>query len=147
MSFILALGLGLVVPEPIHSTLEHRTSFAHAGENVEAHYRARVTLARRQRGAATKAGMPSTLRCDWRAHLSIEREARFGETLRLNRSIQRKAILEGSRPGWCKASEDAVAKEVAQRAGEIQSHLLAVAGEDRNVLKAEIEPKGAGSGK
>ncbi|MDH4745100.1 hypothetical protein OMP43_13850 [Sphingomonas sp. CBMAI 2297] len=146
MSIVLALGLALAAPEPVHSTLEHRTSFDHAGERVDAHYRARVVLARRQIGSVAKPGMPSTLRCAWRAHLRIEREARSGQQLRLNRSIERRAMLEGSRPGWCGAGENAVTKEIARRAGELRAHLLAVASEDRAVLKAEIEPKGVRRG-
>ncbi|MGL1751822.1 hypothetical protein ACSTG9_23675, partial [Vibrio parahaemolyticus] len=86
-------------------------------------------------------------RCSWRAHLHIEREARSGRALRSSRSIERKAVLEGSRPGWCGASENAVAEEVARRGAEIHSHLLAVANEDQAVLKAEIEPKGRSRGK
>jgi len=142
MSLFLALGLALAAPEPVHSVLEHRTSFDHAGAAVDASYRARVVLTRRQLGAATKSGMPSTLRCTWRAHLRIEREARFGREQRLTRSIDRRAILEGSRPGWCGANENAVTEEVARRAEEIRAHLLAAAEEDRVALKAEIEPKG-----
>lgn len=144
MSIVLALGLALAAPEPVHSTLEHRARFDHAGESVDTHYRARVVLVRRQLGSVAKAGVPSTLRCSWRAHLRIDREARFGEAQRLSRSIDRKAILAGSRPGWCGASDTAVNREVARRAEEIRTHLLAVAGEDRDVLKAAIEPKGAG---
>lgn len=146
MSIVLALALAVAAPEPVHSTLEHRASFDHAGALVDAQYRARVSLVSRQVGAVAKAGMPTTLRCVWRAHLRIEREARFGETLRLRRSIHRKAILEGSRPGWCEASKRAVASEVARRSEEIRSHLLAVAGEDQLVLKAEVAPAGAGRG-
>ncbi|MFS2110194.1 hypothetical protein ACCC88_10930 [Sphingomonas sp. Sphisp140] len=144
MSIVLALGLALAAPEPVHSTLEHRASFDHEGESIDAHYRARVVLVRRQVGSVAKAGMASTLRCTWRAHLRIEREARLGGKLRLNRSIDRKAILEGNRPGWCRADEDAVAAEVARRGEEIRMHLLAAAGEDQAILKTEIAPKGVG---
>jgi len=144
MSIVLALGLALAAPEPVHSMLEHRASFDHEGENIDAHYRARVVLVRRQVGSVAKAGMASTLRCTWQAHLRIEREARLGDKLRLNRSIDRKAILEGSRPGWCRVSEDAVAAEVTRRGEEIRMHLLATAGEDQAVLKTEIAPKGVG---
>jgi len=146
MSIVLALGLALAAPEPVHSTLEHRASFDHAGERVDTHYRARVVLVRRQIGSVAKAGMPSTLRCTWRAHLRIEREAHFGQTQRLSRNIDRKAILEGSRPGWCGASETAVTRDVARRAEEIRAHLLAAAGEDAAVLKAEIVPEGVNRG-
>lgn len=144
MSLVLALGLALAAPEPVHSTLEHRASFDHAGESVDTHYRARVVLVRRQLGSVAKAGTPSTLRCTWRAHLRIDREARFGQSQRLVRSIDRKAILEGSRAGWCGASDKTVNQEVARRAEEIRTHLLAAAGEDAAVLKAEIVPWGAG---
>jgi len=146
MSIVLALGLGLAVPEPIHPTLEHRTSFDHAGEVIDAQYRARVSLVSRQVGSVAKAGMPTTLRCVWRAHLRIEREARFGEKLRLSRNIHRNTVLEGSRPGWCEASRRAVSEEVARRSEEIRGHLLAAAGEDQLVLKAEVAPAGAGRG-
>lgn len=146
MSIVLALGLAFAVPEPVHSTLEHRTGFDHAGERIDAHYRARVVLVRRQIGSVTKAGMPSTLRCTWRAHLRIEREARSGQQLRSSRRIDRRAILEGSRPGWCGASDNAVTGEIARRAEDIRAHLLTVAGEDQAVLKAEIEPKGVNRG-
>ncbi len=144
MSIVLALGLALAAPEPVHSTLEHRASFDHAGESIDTHYRARVVVVRRQLGSVAKAGVPSTLRCTWRAHLRIDREARFGQAQRLSRSIDRKAILEGSRAGWCGASDKAVNAEVARRGEEIRSHLLAAAGEDAAVLKAEIVPKGMG---
>jgi hypothetical protein len=146
MSIILAIGLALAAPGSVHSTLEHRTSFDHAGERIDTHYRARVVLVRRQVGAATKAGMPSTLRCTWRAHLRVEREARSGEKLRSNRSIEHRAILEGSRPGWCGASENAVTEEIARRADDIRMRLLTIADEDRAMLKAEIEPKGVNRG-
>jgi hypothetical protein len=147
MSIFLALGLALAAPEPVHATLEHRASFEHAGANVDAHYRARVVLVRRQVGAVAKAGMPSSLRCAWRAHLRVEREARSGEKLRLNRSIDREAVLSGSRPGWCGVSEAAVRDEIARRSDEIRVHLLAMANEDQMMLKAEIEPAGARHGR
>lgn len=144
MSIVLALGLAFAAPEPVHSTLEHRASFDHAGESIDTQYRARVVLVRRQLGSVAKAGVPSTLRCTWRAHLRIDREARFGQGQRLRRSIDRQAILEGSRAGWCGASDRAVNQEVARRVEDIRAHLLAAAGEDAAVLKAEIVPNGIG---
>jgi hypothetical protein len=145
MSIVLALGLAAAAFEPALPQIEHRTRLEHAGTVVEAHYRTRVSLHRRQVGAVSKAGTPSTLRCLWRADLRIERQARYGTGVRLDRGMQRESILRGARPGWCSASRKVIAREVAAREQEIRTHLVALAREDEKLLRAELGALAPGS--
>jgi hypothetical protein len=144
MSFVLAIGLIASASEPTLPLFEHRAELEHAGGVVEAHYRTRVSLVSRQTGSVTNGGTPSTLRCVWRADISVERQARYGAKVRLARGIDRQGVVEGSRPGWCGTNREAIAREVARRADEIQTHLAAVAQEDETVLKAELARMDAG---
>lgn len=138
MSFVLAIGLIASASEPTLPPFEHSARLEHAGGIVEAHYRTRVSLVSRQVGSVTNGGTPSTLRCVWRADISVERQARYGADVRLARGIDRQGVVEGSRPGWCGTNRDAIAQDVARRADEIRTHMVAVAQEDETVLKAEL---------
>lgn len=138
MSIFLLLGLGIATLEPVLPPLEHRTRIEHSEGVVEAKYRTQVALVSRQIGSPANGGTRSTLRCMWRADISVAREARLGTNVRLTRGIDRTGVVEGSRPGWCSTHRKAIAQEVAARADEIRTHVVTVAREDETVLKAEL---------
>ena len=139
MNILLAMGLAAAALDPALPAFEHQARVEHDGRTVDAAYRTRVSVTQRQIGAVAKGGMPSTLRCVWRADVSLEREARLEPRVRLARSFGRSGVVEGSRPGWCSTHKRAIAREVAQRAGEIEARAIALAGEDEAVLRAELE--------
>lgn len=139
MSLILALTLGAIADVPAIPVTEHRTQLEHSEGSLDVHYQGQVSLVTRQIGSVTKAGTPSTLRCLWRADIDIRREAQSGAGVRLARGIDREGVLEGSRSGWCDAHRASIAREVARRADQIQAQVRALAQEDHEVLKSELE--------
>jgi hypothetical protein len=119
--------------------LEHRTQVDHASGSVEARYVGTVQLVPRQLGSPGPGGRPSTLRCEWRANLAVEREARHETGGLLSRSIVDSDGLKLTRPGWCNSSRSAVVAEVAARSDVLQERLLAIAAEDRAALLEQVE--------
>jgi hypothetical protein len=147
MNIVLAMSLAAAALDPALPAFEHRTSIEHAGRAVDAEYRARVLVTRRQIGSAPKSGMPSTLRCVWSADISLERHASVGPKVRLSRAFGRDGVIEGNRAGWCSMHDKAIAREVAKRAGEIEARAIALAREDEAVLRAELDDlNGGGEG-
>ena len=139
MSFFLALTASALAGASALPAVEHRTRIEHSGDVVDVHYRSEISLVTRQIGSAAKAGIPSTLRCLWRADLDVQREAIGRAGAQLARGIDRAGVLEGSRPGWCDAHRASIAQELARRADQIRTEVNALAQEDHDVLKAEIE--------
>lgn len=117
----------------------HSVRIDHQRGAIEAQYRSRVRIAHQQVGAVTPGGVPSTLRCAWRANVTVDRDARQAGGTTLARTMTREAALTGSRPGWCDGAKAGIAREVAGRASAIRDHMLAMAEEDRAVLSAEID--------
>lgn len=117
----------------------HSIRIDHHSGAVEAQYRSSVRIAHQQVGAVTPGGVPSTLRCAWRANVTVDRDARHAGGTTLARTMTREGALTGSRPGWCDGARAGIAREVADRAPAIRDHMLAMAEEDRAILSAEIE--------
>lgn len=138
MIHLLVAGLMLGSSTPSLG-LEHRIELPHASGTVAAHYRGDVIVRERQIGAAGAPGRPSTLRCQWEASLTVERQAHHASGSAVMRSLRRDAVAKGSRTGWCGASRDAIDQEVAARADEWQRHMVAMAEADRTDLLAEID--------
>ncbi len=118
---------------------EHKVRVDHHSGAIDAHYRAGVTIAHRQVGAAGPGGRASTLRCQWSAGVTIDREARHASGTTMLRTISRDDVVEGSRPGWCDGQRRAIAEEVARRTDAVRDHMMAVAAEDHGVLRAEAD--------
>lgn len=133
MSLVLALAVLATEPFPI---IEHNARVEHSGGAADVQYRSRVTLKHRQTGIDHKPA--SSLRCQWRANIVVERVTQVGGNS-LSRSIDRTNVIQGSAPGHCAAQRRNIAREVAKRTDEIRTHVAAVAAEDAPVLKAEIE--------
>ncbi|TKW75010.1 MAG: hypothetical protein DI610_05015 [Staphylococcus hominis] len=138
MIHLLFAGL-LLGSTPVGAGLEHRVELPHASGAVAAHYVGDVIVRHRQTGAVGAPGRPSTLRCQWEASLTVERQARHASGSAAMRSLRRDAVAKGSRVGWCDASRGAIEQEVAARSDEWQRHMLALAEEDRAELLAEID--------
>lgn len=119
--------------------LEHSVVIDHDDGPIAADYQGSVTIETRQVGAAGVAGRPSTLRCQGTALLSVERIATVGEALRTQRSLVRKNVVSGSRPGWCETSDAAIARLVDARRETFRAALVEVAEQDRAALLAEAE--------
>lgn len=135
MSIIIAAGLLLAVQAPE----AHRAVIDHRGQQVDVTYRSNVDVEHRQVGAVGAPGRPNTLRCAWKANVSVHREARSEAGHVLTRTIASDAPLSGVRPGWCAGQRDAIAADVAARSEGVRSHLLAVAEQDHDTLRAELD--------
>lgn len=119
--------------------LEHEVVIDHVTGPIAADYRGSVTVETKQVGAAGAPGRPNTLRCNWTAKLNVERVAKVGETLRSQRTLTQDNVAQGSRPGWCEASEAAIDKLVDARSDSIRSAMLALVDQDRATIVAEAD--------
>ena len=135
MSIFIAAGLLLGAPV----VDSHRVEIDHQGQRVDVTYHSELAVKQRQVGTAGPAGRPSTLRCLWKANVSVEREARSAAGHVLKRTISSDAPIEGSRPGWCSGQRAAIEQEVASRSDQVREHLLAVAERDRETLALELD--------
>lgn len=131
------IGLALLAATPAFAQ-DHVVRLDHRDQPVEARYRGAIAITHRQVGAVVPGGRAATLRCTWRADLTVTREAR-GAGITAARSLSRDGVLAGSRPGWCDTSRRAIAEEVAARAGEVDDHVRALAQEDHAPLRAELD--------
>lgn len=139
-----AIGAALLLPAAVAAQpLTHHARIDTSRGSVDARYRGDVAITYRQVGAVGAPGRPSTLRCRWDADLRVEREARTTGGGTLTRSLGRDAVLSGHRPGWCGSGRAAVEAEVAARRDALDRHLRAVAAEDHQRLRAELERAGA----
>ncbi len=118
---------------------EHRTQIQHATGATDVQYRGSVDIQHKQSGAVAPGGAPSSLRCSWKANVTVERDARHASGTRMARSFATPYVMQGSRPGWCTANRDRIAQEVAQRTADIKRYLMAAAVDDHPVLTAEID--------
>ena len=137
-SIIMIAALAGAVAAGSADAIEHHVRLDHHKGAVEARYRTTVDIAHRQVGAVGPGGRSASLRCAWSANVTVDREARAGAGLS-TRSVERRAAIAGSRPGWCAGQRRAIAQEVARRGDEVRAHMLAVAEEDRAGLLAEID--------
>jgi len=119
--------------------LEHHAKVDHASGSVEARYTGTVHLVPRQVGSPAPGGRPSTLRCEWSANLSVDREARHEAGGLLSRSIVDTDSLKLTRSGWCNSQRTSVVAEIAARSDELKERLVAIATEDRSALLAQVE--------
>ncbi|MHA6723230.1 hypothetical protein [Sphingomonas sp. RS2018] len=125
--------------------IEHSVRIDHPRGAVDARYTATVVIAHRQIGSVAPGGRASTLRCAWRADLSVDRTAQHARGT-ASRSIARETAIAGSRPGWCSTQARAIREEVAARRDEMRAHVLAVSREDRGALIADIDRAHAADG-
>ena len=138
MSYLIAAAL----LQAAAGTPAHSVQIDHNGQPVDVTYRSDVSVTHRQVGAAGAPGRPNTLRCTWKAAIDVHREARHPGGLTMARTISADTPVSGSRNGWCATQRDAIAADVAQRSGAIRDHLLAVAAEDHQTLRAELDARG-----
>lgn len=135
MSLMIVAGLLLGTP----ASDAHRVEMDHRGQRVDVSYRSDLDVQHRQVGSAAPAGRASTLRCTWEARVNVHREARSAAGKMLTRTIASDAPISGSRAGWCNGQEEAIAREIASRSGDVRAHLLAVAERDREALALELD--------
>jgi len=140
MNLIFVAGLLLGSPGiDTPMTDSHRVELDHRGQRVDVTYRSDMDVAHKQVGAVGAPGRASSLRCAWKAKISVQREARSAAGHVLTRTIASDTPIEGSRPGWCSGQRTAIAREVAARSGDVREHLLAVAERDRDALALELD--------
>lgn len=139
MTMFLMAGLALGAAAASDGALEHRVQLDHHSGPVAVRYSADIGVTHQQIGAVTTGGRPSTLRCLWRANVTVHREARGATGATLIRSAARDGVIAGSRPGWCTTQRAAIAQEVAARRDAVQDHLQAVAQEDHGLLRSELD--------
>lgn len=138
---ILVLGLLFAAPA---SEIAHRVRIDHPAGPVHAEYRPRLDIRQSQLGVAGPGGRSTTLRCRWQVNLVVDRQARHASGT-LQRALRTDGIAGGSRPGWCTANRAAIAKDIASATRDMRGALEALAGEDAQVLRAELDQIGIGT--
>lgn len=127
---------------------QHSVRIDHHSGPVTAHYRGDIAVDHRQIGAAAPAGRASTLRCQWTARMDVARAATAANGRTIHRSFVSAPVASGHRTGWCSGQQEAIARDVARQTITLDHHLQAVAREDHDVLRAELDalhgPVGAG---
>ena len=136
--FIASLSFGLLAAGS-SPPLEHRVQIDHKGAAINVNYRGEIDVIHKQRGSAAPGGRPSSLRCEWKAKVIVNREAQHASGALMSRTFESEDSVKGSRPGWCVANRKAIAQDVALKTDSIQQNLLAAAAADRMVLTAEVE--------
>ena len=133
---VLALG---AAGAALGITVDHQTRLDHHTGPVEVTYRGDVAVTHKQVGAVTPGGRASSLRCDWAATMTVARHATAASGASMSRRIDSEPVVSGSRPGWCSTSSAQIAKEVASKAADMKRHLQALAQEDHQELRAELD--------
>ncbi|MBD8546540.1 hypothetical protein IFT82_07220 [Sphingomonas sp. CFBP 8760] len=148
MTRILAAGAALALTalaplapafsNPVLS-VDHALRVDHHAGPVDARYRGDVKIRQQQVGAVGPGGRPSTLRCTWAGDMTVAREARTASGAMMTRVVSRDAVVTGSHVGWCGSQRRAIAAQIAARRDALDRHLQAVAREDHQVLRAELD--------
>jgi len=136
---ILGLGTTMTPAIPTAPAADHAVRIDHHSGPVDARYRGTVAIRHRQVGAVAPAGRPQTLRCRWSADLIVDRHATSAAGATMSRRLSRDDVATGQRPGWCGTQRAAIAQEVAARVEAMDRHLVAVAREDHDTLRAELD--------
>jgi hypothetical protein len=121
------------------AALEHEVVIDHSAGSIAADYRGAVRIETKQVGTAGAPGRASTLRCQWRAALDVERVAKVGASLSSRRTLTSEDVASGYRPGWCPTDDQALAKLVEPRGPRMRAALMALVAQDRAVLVAEAD--------
>lgn len=141
---VLALALGLAAPAMARdaapaATIDHQAQIDHHSGPVTARYRGALLVDHRQIGAVAPAGRTASLRCQWTARIAVERHATTAHGAVTQRSLVSDPAASGHRPGWCAGQRDAIARDVATQTIDMDRHIQAVAREDHDVLRAELD--------
>lgn len=132
----LALGLSAIVST---ATVNHATRIDHQSGPVDVRYRGAVQISHKQVGAVTPGGRPSTLGCQWKADMIVAREAKAASGTMLTRNFVREGVASGNRTGWCSTHHASIANHVARQTSDLDRHMMSVAKEDHEVLRAELD--------
>jgi len=132
----LLLGATAAAPGP---TVNHSVRVDHHGGAIDARYDGNVTVSYRQIGAASAPGRASTLRCRWSADMVVDRRARSVDGSTMTRSFTREAVMSGQRAGWCDTHRATIDREVAARMDDLHGHVRAMAADDHDVLRGELD--------
>jgi len=140
MTYLLIAGLALgTAGATLGMTVDHQTHVDHHSGRVAVTYRGDVAIHHKQVGTATGGGRSSTLRCDWAAKMTVARHAIGAGGTSMARHIADTPTIAGTRPGWCSTNRSAIREEVANRASDMQRHLVTVAEEDHAALRIELD--------
>ncbi|KEQ52451.1 hypothetical protein [Sphingobium chlorophenolicum] len=117
-------------------TASHSVQIDHGGTPVQATYNARAEFQTRTLGAKTPNRMDMQ-RCQWTATIVVDRALNHGPAL--SRTISSHKRFSGSEHGACTPGRQSGERNLAQYAGQIRDHLIAVAEADRAPLLAELD--------
>ncbi|WP_158013882.1 hypothetical protein [Sphingomonas sanxanigenens] len=131
---IVILAAALTQPEP------HRITVDHGGKALEVVYRGEVTTRTRPVGSAppTRSGH---VRCDWTATVRVHRQL-AGDGAAAAHPVAGERRIKGSRAGDCITNRAAIRRDIAARSAEVQTHVAALAAEDRPALMAALTAGG-----
>jgi hypothetical protein len=132
----LALGLSAIMTAV---TVDHATRIDHQSGPVDVQYRSVVRISHKQVGSVAPGGRPSTLGCRWKADMMVAREAKAASGTMLTRNFVREGVASGNRPGWCSTHHASIASQVARQTRDLDRHMISVAEEDHEVLRAELD--------
>ena len=138
---MIPLILGLLLGAPT-SEIAHSVRIEHAAGPVHADYRMRVDVHHQQLGVAGPGGRASTLRCRWEVDLVVDRQARHTAGT-LQRALRQEGVASGSRPGWCTANRAVIAQDVARATTNMRGAVEALARQDAEMLRAELDQIGS----
>ena len=140
MTHMLLAGLALATAATMAApTIEHTIRVDHHSGPVDVRYRGAVVVEHRQIGTVTPPGQSATLRCAWTASMIVDRHARASSGTLMTRNFARDGVAAGHRPGWCSSSRAAIAREVATKTRDLHHDVTAMAQEDHDVLRAELD--------
>lgn len=141
---LFTLALALTAPAIANDaapnlTVDHAARIDHHSGPVTARYRGAIQVDHRQVGAVAPAGRGSSLACHWTAKIAVARHAVAASGASTQRSFVSDPVVSGRRAGWCDGQREAIARDVAAQTPDLDRHIQAVAREDHDVLRAELD--------
>jgi len=133
------LKVGLLAAATSLAPIDYSVQVDHQSGPISAVYRSTVAVRHNQVGAVAPGGKPSTLRCRWSVNLIVDRQARAASGTMMTRNMVREGVVSGSRPGWCDTQRKAIAQDVATQLKNLDRHVVVLAQEDQDVLRAELD--------
>ncbi|MEM9501925.1 MAG: hypothetical protein AAF941_08775 [Pseudomonadota bacterium] len=134
----MAMALGLLMGSPALA-LDHETIIDHPLGPIAADYDGEIKIETKQIGPVRIPGRGTPQRCNYSASVVVDRTALLGSAFQARRSMISDDVITGSVPGRCSAREGHISKLVYARREDLQAALMALVGQDRDVLLAEAE--------
>lgn len=134
MFLTIASALSLAIaPQPI----THNVTVEHNAAPLSATYRADVAVSTRQIGVSAGT-RPSTARCLWEARIGVVREVAREQGAAYSRRLDADKTIDGSRPGSCDTVARQLERDLQARTDDVRAHVIEVAQQDGDALRADL---------